>query len=171
MEIWFQDEARIGQKNKITRRWALRGSRPAAPHDQRTEWVYIFGAICPARGEAAGLIMPFCNTEAMQAHLEEVSRIVAPGAHAVLIMDQAGWHTSTSLAVPDNISLLPLPPRCPELNPVENLWQYMRENWLSNLIFASYDDIVAICCAAWRKLIEQPGLILSIGMREWINEF
>ncbi len=171
MEIWFQDEARIGQKNKITRRWALRGTRPAAPHDQRTEWAYIFGAICPARGEAAGLIMPFCNTEAMQAHLEEISHIVAPGAHAVLILDQAGWHTSTSLAVPDNISLLPLPPRCPELNPVENLWQYMRENWLSNLIFASYDDIVAICCAAWRKLIERPGLILSIGMREWINEF
>lgn len=185
MEIWFQDEARIGQKNKITRRWARRGSRPAAPHDQRTEWAYIFGAICPARGEAAGLIMPFCNTEAMQAHLEEISRTVAPGAHAVvrqgndpldhflilLTMDQAGWHTSTALAVPDNITLVPLPPRCPELNPVENLWQYMRENWLSNLIFASYDDIVDICCAAWRKLIERPGLILSIGMREWINGF
>jgi hypothetical protein len=128
VEIWFQDEARIGQKNKITRRWALRGTRPAAPHDQRTESAYIFGAICPVRGEAAGLIMPFCNTEAMQAHLEEISRIVAPGAHAVLILDQAGWHTSTALAVPDNIALVPLPPRCPELNPVENLWQYMREN-------------------------------------------
>ena len=107
----------------------------------------------------------------MQAHLEEISRIVAQGAHAVLILDQAGWHTSTSLTVPDNISLLPLPPRCPELNPVENLWQYMRENWLSNLIFASYDDIVAICCAAWRMLIERPRLIRSIGMREWINGF
>ena len=146
--------ARIGQKNKITRRWALRGTRPAAPRDQRTEWAYIFGAICPARGEAAGLIMPFCNIEAMQAHLEEISRIVAPGAHAVLILDQAGWHISTSLAVPDNISLLPLPPRCPELNPVENLWQYMRENWLSNLIFASYDDIVAIC-----------GYVPTVGVR------
>jgi transposase len=74
------------------------------------------------------------NTQAMQWHLEEISSQVAPGAHAVLILDQAGWHTTKKLAVPENITLLPLPPRSPELNPVENIWQFMRDNWLSNRV-------------------------------------
>jgi len=90
--LWWHDEARIGQKNKITRRWARRGTRPSAPHDQRTAWAYIFGAICPAKGKGAGLVLPYCDTEAMAAQLEEVSQAVAPGAHAVLLLDQAGWH-------------------------------------------------------------------------------
>jgi transposase len=142
IELWWQDEARIGQKNKITRRWAKRGTRPSAPSDQRTTSAYIFGAICPARGVGAGLVLPRCNTQAMQWHLEEISSQVAPGAHAVLILDQAGWHTTKKLAVPENITLLPLPPRSPELNPVENIWQFMRDNWLSNRVFQSYDQIV-----------------------------
>lgn len=75
---------------------------------------YIFGAICPRKGKGAGLVMPWCNTAAMQAHLAEISAMVDPGAHAVLIIDQAGWYTSAKLTVPDNISLLPLPPRSPE---------------------------------------------------------
>jgi hypothetical protein len=86
IELWFQDEARIGQKNKITRRWARRGTRPRAPHDQRTQWAYIFGAICPAqwayifgaicpaKGKGAGLVMPWCDTHAMQAHLAGMAR-------------------------------------------------------------------------------------------------
>jgi DDE superfamily endonuclease len=90
IEIWFADEARIGQKNKITRRWALRGTRPSAPKDQRTASAYIFGAICPARGEGAGLVLPRCTTEGMSLHLKEVAQVVAPGAHAVVLLDQAG---------------------------------------------------------------------------------
>lgn len=69
-------------------------------------------------------------------HLEEIAFRVAPGAHAVLLLDQAGWHGSAELVVPDNISLMPLPPRCPELNPVENVWQFMRDNWLSNRVYS-----------------------------------
>src|SRR6266540_511952 len=115
IEIWFQDEARIGQKNKITRRWARRGTRPAAPHDQRTRSAYIFGAICPARGSAAGLILPRCNTAAMALHLAEISQTVTPGAHAILLLDQAGWHLSARLDIPASITLLPLPPKSPEL--------------------------------------------------------
>jgi DDE superfamily endonuclease len=123
IELWWHDEARIGQKNKITRRWARRGTRPRAPHDQRTLWAYIFGAICPAKGKGAGLVLPYCDTQSMVAQLEEISQAVAPGAHAVLLLDQAGWHVSAKLPVPDNITLLQLPPRSPELNPVENVWQ------------------------------------------------
>ena len=96
----------------------------------------------------------------MQAHLAEISAAVAPDAHAVLVLDQAGWHVSTRLVVPDNITLLPLPPRAPELNPVENVWQFMRQNWLSNRVFESYDDIVANCCEAWNKLADQPWRIM-----------
>ena len=89
IEIWFQDEARIGQKNKITRRWAKRGTRPSAPRDQRTRSAYLFGAICPEQGKGAGLVLPWCNTAAMDLHLAERSRTVASNAHAVLLMDQA----------------------------------------------------------------------------------
>ena len=127
---------------------------------------YIFGAICPARGVAAGLVMPHCNTEAMAAHLAEISRHVACGAQAVLILDQAGWHASAALSVPDNITLFPLPPKCPELNPVENIWQFLRDNWLSNTIFATYDDIVQACCKARNNLNNQPERITSIGLRK-----
>ena len=169
IELWWQDEARVGQKNTITRRWAKRGTRPRAPHDQRTKWAYIFGAICPKKGKGAGLVMPWCDTPAMAAHLAEISQSVDPGAHAVLMLDQAGWHMSAKLAVPDNITLLPLPPRSPELNPVENIWQFMRDNWLSNRVFKSYDDIVALCCDAWNNLIDRPWKIMSIGMRQWAH--
>jgi hypothetical protein len=169
IEIWFADEARVGQKNTICRRWARRGTRPSAPNDQRTESAYIFGAICPAQGKGAGLVLPRCTTDAMVLHLAEVAQAVAPGAHAVLLLDQAGWHLSTKLTVPDNITLLPLPPKSPELNPVENVWQFLRDNFLSNRIFASYEDIVDHCCSAWNRLTDQPWRIMSIGLRDWAH--
>ena len=160
IEVWFADEARIGQKNKITRRWAKRGTRPSAPRDQRTASTYIFGAVCPRQGKGAALILPACNTEAMNLHLAEIAEIVAPGAHAVLMVDQAGWHLSTRLTVPPNITIIALPPKCPELNPVENVWQFMRDNWLSNRIFKSYDE-----------LVDQPWRIMSIGLCQWAHGF
>jgi transposase len=103
----------------------------------------------------------------MQLHLDEIARRVTAGAHAILILDQAGWHGAKALVVPRNITLLPLPPRSPELNPPENIWQFMRQNWLSNRIFNSYDDILALCCAAWNALIDQPWKIMSIVLRAW----
>jgi DDE superfamily endonuclease len=169
--IWFADEARVGQKNKITRRWARRGTRPAAPKDQRTASTYIFGAICPRLGKAAGLVLPRCNVATMNLHLAEIATSVAPGAHAVLLTDQAGWHLSDRLVVPPNITLIPLPAKCPELNPVENVWQFMRDNWLSNRVFHSERDIVDHCCDAWNKLIAQPWRVMSIGLRDWAHGF
>jgi transposase len=102
----------------------------------------------------------------MTAQLAEVSQAVAPGAHAVLLVDQAGWHISPKLKVPDNITLVLLPPRSPELNPMENVWQFVRDNWLSNRVFGSYDNIVDHCCEAWNKLVAQPWSIMSIGLRD-----
>jgi hypothetical protein len=167
IEVWFQDEMRVGQKNKLTYRWARTGSRPRTAHDQRTQSTYLFGAVCPERGAGAALVLPACNTEAMQLHLDEIATRVAPGAHAILLLDQAGWHGAAALKVPSNISLLPLPPRSPELNPQENIWQFMRQNWLSNRIFKDYDDIVDHCCYAWNTLVDQPWKIMSIAHRDW----
>ena len=130
---------------------------------------YIFGAICPAKGKGAGLVMPWCDTAAMTEHLAEIGRAVDPGCHAVVLLDQAGWHGSATLAIPANVTLLPLPPRAPELNPVENVWQFMRDNWLSNRVFASYADILDHCCDAWRKLTDQPWRIISLGLRDWAH--
>ena len=107
----------------------------------------------------------------MNLHLTEIAKQVATGAHAVLLLDQAGWHMTEKLAIPPNITILPLPPKCPELNPVENIWQFMRDNWLSNRVFNSYDNIVDHCCDAWNKLVEQPWRIMTIGLRDWAHRF
>ncbi len=151
------------------RQWAKRGTRPRQPADQRYESAYLFGAICPARGTGAALALPYADTHAMQLHLDEIARTVRPGAHAVLLLDRAGWHTTPVLAVPKNISLILLPSRSPELNPVENIWQYLRQTWLSNRVFETYDDIVEAACDAWRRLIAQPKTITSIGSRNWAS--
>ena len=107
----------------------------------------------------------------MNLHLAEISRAVAHGAHAVLLMDQAGWHTTGKLKLPDNISIVALPSKSPELNPQENIWQFVRDNWLSNRVFTSYEDILDHCYQAWNKLIHRPWKIMSMGLRDSANEF
>ncbi len=103
----------------------------------------------------------------MQLHLDEISGHVARGAHAVLLLDRAGWHTTAKLNLPKNVTPIFLPSRAPELNPVENVWQYLRANWLSNRVFDTYEEIIEAACDAWRRLIAQPNTITSIGSREW----
>ena len=103
----------------------------------------------------------------MTLHLAAIAAAVAPGAHAVLLLDQAGWHMSGKLAVPPNVTLVPLPPKCPELNSMENVWQFMPDNWLSNRVFRSYEAILDHCCDAWNRLVDQPWRIMSIGLRDW----
>jgi hypothetical protein len=125
--------------------------------------------IVAAPGKAAGLVLPWCNTATMTLHLAEITQAVAAGAHAVLLVDQAGWHMTPKLTVPPNISIIPLPAKSPELNPQENVWQFIRDNWLSNRIFTSYADIVDHCCYAWNKLVEEPWRIMSLGMRKWAH--
>ncbi len=160
---------RVGQKNGLVRQWARTGTRPRQPKDQRYQSAYIFGAICPTRGTGAAVVMPKANTDAMQRHLDEISRRVRRASHAVLLLDRAGWHTTGALAVPANITLMFLPPRSPELNPAENIWQYLRQNHLSNRVFATYDDILEAACQAWNRLIDKPSKITSIGMRDWAH--
>ena len=105
----------------------------------------------------------------MNLHLAEIALHIAPGAHAVLLMDQAGWHLTPKLELPTNISIVAIPSKSPELNPQENVWQFMRDNWLSNRIFESHDQIVALCCDAWNNLRDQPWRVMSIGLRDWAH--
>jgi len=168
LEIWFADEARVGQQGTLTYVWARRGSRPPAVRDNRHDSAYLFGAVCPERCVGAAIIMPAVSSEAMAEHLKEISSQVAPGAHAVLLLDGAGWHQpGERLPVPDNISLLPLPAYSPELNPVENIWEFLRGNLLSHRIWETYEAILAACRDAWNKLMKMPECIASLARRSW----
>jgi len=176
VEIWYQDEARVGQKGTHAYVWAPIGLCPLMVRDNRHDSVHLFGAICPARGVGAAIIMPAVNTEAstqsardeMNEHLKEISTQVAKDAHAVLVLDGADWHQGGgNLQVPDNISLLHLPPYAPELNPMEDVWEYLRSNNLCAIVWDTYDVIVEACRKAWAFLIDDPARIRSIGTRDW----
>ena len=130
-------------------------------------WAWLFGAVCPERGVGAAVVLPHVNAEAMNLHLAEIGRRVAEGAHAALVLDGAGWHTTPKLRIPGNISLLPLPPYAPELNPVETIWEFLRQNLLSHRLWESYEAIVDACCAAWNWLMQMPDQIATITARSW----
>jgi hypothetical protein len=136
--------------------------------DNRHDSAYIFGAICPGRGGGAAVITPAANTEMMNLHLAEISTQIAPGAVAVLICDSAGWHQpGRDLRLPDNIRLLHLPAYSSELNPMENVWDYLWQNKLCSIVWNGYDEIIAACQTAWDWLIADPCRIRSIGNRTW----
>ncbi len=148
--------------------WAPIGSRPARVRDCRHESASLFDATCPARAMGAALVMPGVNSEAMALHLEEVSTQVAPGAHAMLVCDGAGWHQpGARLKVPRNVTLLRLPPCAPELNPMENVWEYLRGNALGMTVWDGYTAIVDACCDAWNGLMTDTKRITSITTRTW----
>jgi transposase len=154
------DEARFGQQGTITDVWARTGSRPRAVRQTRYEWVYLYAAVEPASGESAALVAPHVNTGTMNAFLKILDRERRDDEHFVLIMDQAGWHKSRELKLPEGITVLLLPPYSPELNPVENLWHYLRSHYLSNRAYEDYDALLAAGTEAYRKLT--PEVIKSV---------
>jgi hypothetical protein len=166
--IWFQDEARVGQKGTHAYIWSPIGSRRLMVRDNRHDSAYIFGAICPARGVGAAGIMPGANTEAMNEPLKELSTQVTASSIAVVICDGAGWHQrGKDLIVPANIRLRSLPPYSPELNPMENVWDYLRQNKLCAQVWDTYDEILEARKNGWNFLIGDPDRIRSIGSRDW----
>ena len=167
IQVWFQDEARIGQKNNRAKIWARVGKRPTVLADMGYQSGYLFGAICPALGKAVGLVMPNANTDATQRHLDLISQEITDQAHGVLIMDRATWHTTKKLKIPDNITIIYLPPYCPELNSIEQVWDFLRENYLSNQIYPSWKSLNMAICLAWKKFCQSPEKINEIGTRKW----
>jgi transposase len=161
------DEARFGQQGTITDVWARTGSRPRAVRQTRYEWVYLYAAVEPATGESAALVAPYVNTGTMNAFLKILDRERRDDEHFVLIMDQAGWHKSRALQLPDGITVLLLPPYSPELNPVENLWHYLRSHYLSNRSYADYDALLSAGTDAYRKLT--PEVVRSVCCCDYID--
>lgn len=165
--MWFQDEARVGQRGTLSRIWAKKGTRPRIIRQQQYNNAYIFGAVCPQRNEAASLVLPNANTESMKLHLDEISKNIKQGRHAIMIMDRASWHTTNSIPRYHNITLIHLPPYSPELNPVEQIWRSLRNDSLANRCFLGYNQIVHECCEAWNKFISMPGRIKELCSRKW----
>jgi transposase len=175
--LWFMDEARIGQcpsgdaqrQGTALPRWWLRGRRPPGCCGRRFKWACLFAAVPPATGADVALVLPEATTRTMSLFLVEFSRNLAKDVHAVLVLDRAGWHGARTLTVPANITLVPLPPYSPELNPIERIWLYLRERFLSLRLFKDYPAIVDACCDAWNRLIAEPGWIHSLCHPPWIT--
>lgn len=170
VEVWFEDEARFGQQGTLTRVWAKTGSRPSAVRQTQYQYLWVLTAVCPKTGAAEGLISPSLNAGVVDKFLQQFSASLAQGVHAVLVWDGAGFHTAKALRVPDNVTLLTLPPRSPELMPVENLWHYEREHYWAN---RKYDDYAALQDAAregWRAVCLLPDKVKTICAVPWLEE-
>jgi transposase len=167
VEVWFQDEARIGQQGTLTQVWAPKGSRPTAVKQTEYDWLYLFAAVHPQTGRSSALIAPTVNTELMNAHLAMIAQEAGPDTHVILILDSAGWHRAKALRVPANLTLLPLPPYSPELNPIERVWAYLRSHHLSNRLYRDYDELFDHAARAWNQLDE--AALRSITHTAWIT--
>lgn len=162
LRVYFQDEARFGQQGTTTNKWAPKGSRPTAVRQTEYEYLWVVGAVCPETGHSEGLLSPRLNTDVVQMFLEEFSKTVPANEQAVMIWDGAGFHTSKKLRVPENISIVQLPPYSPELNPMENLWHYWKSHYWSNRAYADYDELEEAAIDAWRAAVLNPDLMKTV---------
>jgi hypothetical protein len=132
LRVYFQDESRFGQQGTTTNVWARRGSRPTAVRQTEYQYLWVLGAVCAETGHAEGLLSPRLNTRIVNLFLEQFSQTLGPDEHAAMIWDGAGFHLSGQLKVPANVTIIQLPPYSPELNPMENLWHYLKSHFWSN---------------------------------------
>ncbi len=162
LRVYFQDESRFGQQGTNTNVWARKGSRPTAIRQTEYEYLWVLGAVCPETGHAEGLLSPQLNTPIVNTFLNQFSATIPEGEHAVMIWDGAGFHTSTSLVVPENITLVQLPAYSPELNPIENLWHYLKSHFWSNRAYADYEELEEAAIAAWKKAVLDNELMKTV---------
>jgi hypothetical protein len=154
---FFQDEARFGQQGTTTSVWARRGSRPTAVRQAEYRYLWVLGAVCPATGRGEGLLSPRLNTQVVGVFLREFSRTLLPDEHAVMLWDDAGFHTSPKLPVPDNITLVQLPPYSRELNLMKNLWHYLKSHYWSHRAYADCEEFEEAASDAWRAAVLAPN--------------
>jgi hypothetical protein len=167
VEVWQQDEARIGQQGTLTRVWAEKGSRPTAVKQTEYEWAYLFAAVNPLTGASSALIAPTVNTEHMNQHLAFIGQAAGEGVHVVLVLDRAGWYVAKGLKVPENLTLLHLPPYAPELNGAERIWDYLRSHYLSNRVYKDYEELFAAIQDAWSRL--DATRLASLTRVAWVE--
>jgi transposase len=162
LRVYFEDESRFGQQGTTTNVWAKRGSRPAAVRQTEYAYLWVLGAVCPETGHAEGLLSPRLNTKVVNAFLEQFSRTIPADEHAVLLWDGAGFHTAKELRVPENITAVRLPPYSPELNPIENLWHYLKSHFWSNRSYDDYEALEQAAVDAWAKAVLDPELMKTV---------
>ena len=148
-------------------RWYIRGQRPPGCADQRYTFAYLFAAVEAGTDNAFALIMPEVNADAMQTFLDHFSKTIGEDEHVAMVLDGAGWHGAKALRVPGNITLVPLPPYCPELNPAERVWLYLKQKHLSLRLHADYDAIADATSRAWNKLTAEAGRLTSLTWIPW----
>jgi len=162
IRVYFQDEARFGQQGSMTRVWAPKGSRPRVVRQTEYEYVWVIGAVCPETGRAEGLLSPRLNVDVINVFLSEFSVRLPEDEHAVMIWDGAGFHTGKKVVVPDNVTVIVLPPYSPELNPIENLWHYLKSHYWSNRTYANYDSLEEAAMLAWREAVLDEELMKTV---------
>ena len=167
MRVFFQDEARVGQKGRVCHRWYTKGQRPPGTLDQRYTFAYIFAASEVETDNAFALVLPEVHTAAMQMFLDRFAATIPGTDHVALFLDGAGWHRANALKVPDCITLVPLPAYSPELNPVERIWEFLKERYLSHRLLDDYTAILDAACAAWNKLTAETGRLTSLTWTPW----
>jgi hypothetical protein len=159
--IMTQDEGRFGRISDPRPCWAPKGIRPVAPRQIVREYLYVYAAVCPELGMMTCLLLPYANTEMMNIFLDEVSQDFKD-SFVVMLVDQAAWHQSKDLRVPENIRLIPQPAHSPELNPAEHVWEELREKALPNMAFASLDELETALCQELVKLGNDPERLRSL---------
>lgn len=161
MIFLVQDEARFGRITQPKRCWAPKGMRPGIPAQIVRQALYAFAAVVPKTGQMISLILPSANTEMMVLFLKQVSQQFAD-FFIVMQVDRAGWHRSQQLQIPENIRLIFQPPYSPEVNPVEHIWEELREKHFTNRIFSSLDDLQEHLCSALSDLSSDTDLLCSM---------
>jgi transposase len=166
--VWFEDEARFGQKGALTTVWAERGSRPGAPKQTAYANLHVLTAVCPATGRAEGLVAPKLDAGVVQTFLEQLSAAIPAGTHVLLVWDGAGYHVAKRLRVPGNLTVLRLPPYSPELNPVERLWLYLRQHYWSNRVYPDIEALEEAAVSGWRAVCLHPEKVRTVCRCEYL---
>ena len=162
LRVYFQDESRFGQQGTTTNVWAKKGSRPSALRQTEYEYLWVLGAVCPETGHAEGLLSPQLNTKIINIFLQQFSQTIPAEEYGVMVWDGAGFHTSKQLKVPDHVTLVPLPAYSPELNPIENLWHYLKRHFWSNRAYQDYDALEEAAMAAWQRAVLDTELMKTV---------
>jgi hypothetical protein len=168
VELWTQDEARLGLKPVLRRVWSPKGERPVAHARPAYEWLWLFAAVHPMSGRVFWLVLPYLNAPMMQRFLDAFAREHAPaGKRLVMVLDGASAHRAGSLRVPERLTLVSLPAYTPELNPTERLWPVVKEG-VANRSFETLDEMEATVCARCQKISAAPEQVAALTNYHWL---
>lgn len=168
IRILFQDEGRFGRISDRRRCWAPLPSRPAVGHQVVREYVYALTTVNPQEGRIFSLVLPWVDAEGMSIFLKQTAQVF-DDEFCLMLLDGAGWHRANDLRIPKTMRLIFLPPYSPELNPVEHVWEYLRENVFGNLVFETLDDVMELLCQGLKSLSQLPHLVKSLTCFDWIK--